>query len=669
MVAVWALLEKSHCTIITSMKTRGFRWVVFAMAAVLLAGGCLVWSGQPNRPVPIARNGVLDLRNWDFAIDGPVALNGEWGFFGRRLLGAPIRRVAPEYRSMPDRWLADEAGGQGGTGAATYVLKVLLPPRYKALALRWSLIMTAFELDTSAAGAQVKVGVPGLNGFSDLPAYGPGFLPLGKMDGTLEVVLRVSNWEYRSGGPWYPIILGPLATIARDKALADYGVWAAVAVFLTLGLSTLIFFLYRTLERANLYFCVMAALMALRVLVTGEYLIYALWPDIPFSLVVRLEYLTAPLLLLAASLFFINFFAKMGRSRVILMSIPLVYTALCLLLPIYELTWSLYIFFALLTVSIGLILGKILIPAWRDGMQGIRWVMAGAMLLMGAALLDIWLNINHLDTITLLPAALVTFLFMQMAALAGRFGMSINNSEQMALELAEANMRLRDEIVQNAEKQREMEELLGEKDLLVREVHHRVKNSLGIVSGILSLQSSRMADPQAVEGLKMLRYRIQALSLVHEKLYAKSDHGSILLGEYVAALLDQLSQGLGVHPGVVQLQVPEEPVELGVDQAVDIGLMVTELITNACKYGLLTEFGVVRVELQQLEEGVLEIIVADDGPGFPADFDGDNSKSLGYTMIRTMLRRSKGTMALLPGPGARVRLLLQVQQYGSLLPG
>lgn len=645
-------------------RMRSKRIAALFFLAVALCGTA---SSLFARELPRAESGVLDLRDWDFQRDGPVPLDGVWRFFPHALLRSSLYSTIPAWRSLPDRWNANEAGAEQGTGAATYVLRVLLPRNCPELAVRWLTVSTAFELDVN--GRKVGgAGVPGLDPASTLPAYKPSWARMGPVSGHLDLVLRVANWEYRVGGPWRSLVLGEEYQIGQQVQQNYTFTWALAAALLALSLNSLIIFLYRRRERANLFFSLFALVMIVRVLVTGEYLITLLVPTLPFHCLIRLEYLSLLLLLFMGRQFFLNFFPqRLPRwTRITVHGIMAAYAVFCLIVPLRWLTWSIY---GLYVISLAIILGifiTVILPALISRVQGAFPIFVGALVLSVSVVNDILFNAFVINSVNTLPIALVGFLLLQMAALAGRFALSINQTETLTHELSETNRRLRDEVIDNVRKQEALEQLLDEKDMLIREVHHRVKNSLGIVSSIVSLQSRRGGESVEAESLRMLRLRIQALSLVHEKLYVTSASGSIILADYLSSLVDQLAKGFGLERERLVLEQPEQEIELSVDAAVDIGLVLTELVANACKYGLGTDgSGLVTVRMA-LEAGNVLLEVQDSGPGFPAGFDPTASVSLGYLMISTVLKRLRGKLEIMSGAPGRVKVSFVLDNLNTM---
>jgi two-component sensor histidine kinase len=193
-------------------------------------------------------------------------------------------------------------------------------------------------------------------------------------------------------------------------------------------------------------------------------------------------------------------------------------------------------------------------------------------------------------------------------------------------------------------------------EVLLSEVNHRVANSLALVSSLVSLQSKAMSDGAAKKALADTQDRIFAISLVHKRLYSKNDARSVTLDEYLSGLLDHLKTSLRNEGQGTTLTYTLEPLQLPTDASVNLGVVVTELVTNAFKYAYPVQGGEVRVAARAMPDGQVELTVDDDGvgraEGAPAQGTGLGSRivtamasSLGATV--TYENRNPGTRARL----------------------
>ncbi len=207
-----------------------------------------------------------------------------------------------------------------------------------------------------------------------------------------------------------------------------------------------------------------------------------------------------------------------------------------------------------------------------------------------------------------------------------------------------------------------VDESLREKETMLREIHHRVKNNLQIISSLLMLQSEQMPSPEGRELLTESVLRVRSMALIHQQLYGVDSLEKIDLGDYARSLSESLRSVL--MPGA-RLRVDAEVAEVTINNAVPLGLILNELVTNAFKYGI-PEPGTdaaarvgragegcdVRVEIG-LEAEALRLAVLDSGPGLPEGFDPERATSLGLHLVRALNRQIRGELSYDVDRGSR----------------
>ena len=190
-----------------------------------------------------------------------------------------------------------------------------------------------------------------------------------------------------------------------------------------------------------------------------------------------------------------------------------------------------------------------------------------------------------------------------------------------------------------------LEASLAEKEVLLREIHHRVMNNMQLITSLLSLSTSRIDDPVLNYLLGGIARRIVSIAMVHEQFYNSSDLARIDFVLYLHHLADGIGGDLGMPASVVSITSNAEEVLLSLDQAIPAGLTASELIANALKHAYPTgsALGEVRVALRRTRE-TLELSVRDDGVGLPDDFSADKAESLGMILVQTLAGQLKGKM-------------------------
>lgn len=211
-----------------------------------------------------------------------------------------------------------------------------------------------------------------------------------------------------------------------------------------------------------------------------------------------------------------------------------------------------------------------------------------------------------------------------------------------------------------------LREVVGQKSTLLREVNHRVKNSLQLVSSLLTLQTMTLTDETARAHFRDARSRIEAIALVHNRLYQTEHFQSIEFGSHLAELCDDLERASG-GGSTCAITVHAEPVELPIDQAAPLGLIANELITNAIKH---RGGANARVAVDLVRDGrTLVLTVADRGPGLPPGFQMGRSRSLGMRLVTSLASQIGATVSILPATeGAAFRIALPLPTPGEELP-
>ncbi len=234
-----------------------------------------------------------------------------------------------------------------------------------------------------------------------------------------------------------------------------------------------------------------------------------------------------------------------------------------------------------------------------------------------------------------------------------------HKNESLSLLVSEKNSLL----VQKDNLLVEQERLLKEKERLLLEIHHRVKNNLQVVMSLLNSQANYLSDQGALSAIQQSQHRVQAMALIHQKLYQSEGISRIPMPDYIAELVAYLHESFTL-PQSIDIKVAIDPIELDVTQAVPLGLIINEAITNALKYAFPKgRTGRVAVGLHQLNGLAYELVIADDGVGLPADFDPIRSRSLGLTLIRGFSEQLSGQLQISGHPGLSIRLLFHDEAY------
>jgi two-component sensor histidine kinase len=214
----------------------------------------------------------------------------------------------------------------------------------------------------------------------------------------------------------------------------------------------------------------------------------------------------------------------------------------------------------------------------------------------------------------------------------------------------------------------EQQRLLREKERLLKEIHHRVKNNLQVVISLLSLQADSLQDQAALSAIRESQHRVQAISLIHQKLYQNEGVARIPMQDYIQEVVTYLYESHCVNQ-LVRFRVEVEPIELDVNQAVPLGLIINEALTNAFKHAFPEgRPGTVSLSLLRLEETTYQLTVADDGVGLPAHYNPGQSRSLGMTLLHGFSEQLGGELTLSGPPGLTINLIFQEDQLNLASP-
>jgi PAS domain S-box-containing protein len=214
--------------------------------------------------------------------------------------------------------------------------------------------------------------------------------------------------------------------------------------------------------------------------------------------------------------------------------------------------------------------------------------------------------------------------------------------------------RVFQDITKRSQSDEKIKASLKEKEILLREIHHRVKNNMQIISSLLKLQSKYIKDDMDLNLFKESRNMIKSMAIIHERLYHSEDLSRLNFKEYIGDLVNNLFQAYDINNTVIKSKINVEDVTLGIDSAILCGLIINELVTNSLKYAFPDHRkGEIEIDFRQTDENNFELTVSDNGVGIPEELDIRKTESLGLRLITMLvddqlegeinLDRSKGT--------------------------
>jgi two-component system, sensor histidine kinase PdtaS len=199
-----------------------------------------------------------------------------------------------------------------------------------------------------------------------------------------------------------------------------------------------------------------------------------------------------------------------------------------------------------------------------------------------------------------------------------------------------------------------LQHLVEEKEFLMKEIHHRVKNNLQIVISLLNTQSKFLDNEEAIAAISESRHRMQAMSLIHQKLYQSENVAFVSMPGYIREMVDYLDMSFNVGQRI-KFELNIDAVDLDISQAIPVGLILNEAVTNCIKHAFTDQpNGIIRVSMRKMADEMIYLEISDNGKGLPANFDFKSSQSLGIRLIRGLIEQIGGELNFSDQDGCRI---------------
>jgi two-component sensor histidine kinase/uncharacterized membrane protein affecting hemolysin expression len=238
-----------------------------------------------------------------------------------------------------------------------------------------------------------------------------------------------------------------------------------------------------------------------------------------------------------------------------------------------------------------------------------------------------------------------------------------NAHDELEHRVVERTMDLQAEVNERRRAEDRIKSSLIEKEMLLKEIHHRVKNNLQIIVSLLNLQARNVEDETTRELFLDSQSRVKSMALIHERLYRSNNLAEIEISDYIHNLLQYFRTTLVQNNLKLSITENIESFFLGVDEAVPCGLIITELMTNALKHAFIgMAEGTITVMCRNHNSGTIELSVADNGKGLPKDFNIENSDSLGMTLVTSLSNQLNGKLDIKTENGTKVTLMFGQQK-------
>ena len=240
--------------------------------------------------------------------------------------------------------------------------------------------------------------------------------------------------------------------------------------------------------------------------------------------------------------------------------------------------------------------------------------------------------------------------------------------EQRTILLAESNQQLQQEIIKHQETEAKLKSSLMEKDVLLKEIYHRVKNNLLVVSSLLELQTDYIEDSSIIKMIKNSQSRIHSMALVHEQLYRSDNLKEIDISVYVAALLNKISKSHSIQEKGIEFLVNVQSINLNIETTHSCGLIINELVTNALEHAFNgREAGKIWLDLILTDDNQIILTIKDNGIGLPSNFDFHEAESLGLRLVRILTRQLEGEIEIDLDQGTCFKMTFSELEYSDRL--
>lgn len=415
--------------------------LIFAVICIAF----LIWIQESNPDYPQAKDGVLDLSQWDLNSAGRMTLSGEWEFHWGEFLTSQDYKDNSHSQSInanvPQIWNRYQLNGQNlpGFGYATYHLKVKVPDTKTLLGLRISSMSTAYQFYINdrllAQNGKISTSIKG-----SAPQYDPATVVFAPPAKEFDIIVHVSNYTYARGGMWFDIDFGTAKQIHEYESFLKYKDGIVIGI---LSFMAIIFFLYFYMvreDRKNVSFILMCLILIIRTSLNGDYLIIRLFPDISFNLLVWLFYLTAiwfPVILNEMIEYFIGEKKNNLRNKIFLIYAA-AFSVIAALTPVSFYTqWS----FFMDSMAV-IIVATALFNAFRAHLKkkyGANLVFLGGFIVALSGLNDMLYQANLIRSPMgeIMPIGLIIFMLLLFLLMADRFSRTFREVQSLSMELAE----------------------------------------------------------------------------------------------------------------------------------------------------------------------------------------------------------------------------------------
>ncbi len=598
----------------------------FVTALILLSiQQPLLSTNQPSS------SGLVNISQSELSRGETVPLEKNWQFFWKTFLDPKSPSVDKVPVSIQHQfWNKHNVDGDDlpAIGFGTYRIQVIINPfdvgTTLGLYVRENNTASKFFIDGKEAG---NVGIPGKESELSRGSWEPTIISFEAQSDTIDILVHVSNYEFRNGGLGRPVLVGSITTLEKIKGRVLLGDIFFIGIYFALGLYHLGIVVLRPQDRPSGWLSIVFMLWIARLLFSGNYTIHLVTTDIPLNMLIRIEYLVLYSLFISTILYFSTVYRDhlIPHTQGIIRAIGALFI-LTVALPDTHTISSIAKIFLMLIPALAILPFVALIRAARAGNSEARTTMFAAIVLFIGVLNDTLYTMDIISSIFIVPYAFLVFIIGQ-ALIMARYHNKLH---------IESNKQARD------------------KEVLLNEVHHRVRNNLNVVIALLRMEARKRREPErAFEALDESVRRIKAIALVHDRLYNTGNFSSIELKPYIQSLLREISYTLSIEHFDFRLKV--ENLQLDLNLAIPCGLILNELLTNTAKHAITPGVASEVTISMQTDEDEITLVVADNGPGIPERLYSDKT-ALGLHIVNMLTEQLGGRLSIENRSGAYVEV-------------
>lgn len=555
-----------------------------------------------------------------------LKLIGEWEFYWDTLFVSNPLNTSPAYINNPGKW---NHQGYPIEGKACYRLIINADKTYNHLG--------AFVPETHGASELYLNGkLISNSGIVDVdpekcsPQWVPEFIYFHLDSGTNVLVWQMANYDHSKGGVNKSIIIGDFTTMLNER---ESQISATTFLIGSLIVISLFFFglhLYWNKNQSTLFLGLLLLFCGIRISVYDLHLLNKALDEVPWLIFVRVEYWSTYLSVMFLSIFIRSLYPDEFNAKVAKI-INAYFIVALMIITITPISFFSSIHSANLGVFIVVLIYNLYVMTRAYMNKHISGLLIFSLIvtvffspiLASAIYLDLIPYIPFVEVISSLGVALTLSFVM-----AVRFAEQFQQAESLQLKTQEQN-----KIITNA---------LDEKELLLAEIHHRVKNNLQTINSLLLLQSKTISDPNALKVIQESQYRIQTMALVHQKLYqTKNNDLGVNVQAYFQDLTHTIRESIEIKHSVTITQ-DIESIVLDLESIIHIGLIVNELVVNCMKYAFdeHSEKPTIVIQLKKSNEQLV-LVVQDNGHGFDQERISSTSDSFGLKLVSSLSRKLK----------------------------